>query len=128
VTTAIEGRDLRGVLSRLAETNGVLAALLVAPDGLVIASALRQDLPIEAISALAATLGRELERRATPCADDPLGVSQFASEQGTFFLGATAIGFVVVLADARAQGTALADDVHESVEAIELAWRTSASA
>jgi predicted regulator of Ras-like GTPase activity (Roadblock/LC7/MglB family) len=127
VTTAIDGRDLRGVLGRVAATDGVQAALLVAPDGLIIASAVRDELAVDAISALAATLGRELERRAAPSADGPLGIAQFASERGTFFLGATAIGFVVVLADARAQGTTLADDVHATVEAIEVAWRTPAS-
>ena len=60
-STTIDGRDVRGVLDRLAETSGVHAALLVAPDGLVIASALRETLAVEPISALAATLGRELE-------------------------------------------------------------------
>jgi predicted regulator of Ras-like GTPase activity (Roadblock/LC7/MglB family) len=115
------------MLGRLAETPGVLGALLVAPDGLVISSALRDEVPVEAISALAATLGRELETRATRAADGPVGIAQFASERGTFFLGATVIGFVVVLADARAQGTSLADDVHETVATIEDAWRTSAS-
>lgn len=125
MTTVVarDGRDLRGVLNRLAETAGVRGALLVARDGLVIASALRGGLAVEAISALAATLGRELELRATAALPGVFGVAQFASEGGTLFVGATAIGFVVVLAGDAADRPRLAGEVRDAVATIEGAWR-----
>jgi len=43
--------------------GGTGSGVIVAPDGLVIASELPSHVPVEALSALAATLGRELEVR-----------------------------------------------------------------
>jgi len=114
------------VLQRLAATASVHGALLVAPDGLVIASALREVFAVEALSALAATLGRELELRASRPGHGALGLAQFASESGTLLLGATAIGFVVVLAadtPDEADRARLTDDVRDAVATIEAAWR-----
>jgi predicted regulator of Ras-like GTPase activity (Roadblock/LC7/MglB family) len=128
VTDATDGRDVRVVLQRLVETDGVRGALLVAPDGLVIASALRDTIAVEAISALAATLGRELEtggRRTDP--DEAVGVAQFNSDGGTLYLGSTAIGFVAILATDGADRSRLGADVREAVTTIERAWRPALS-
>jgi predicted regulator of Ras-like GTPase activity (Roadblock/LC7/MglB family) len=124
VSTALatDGRDLRAVLHRLAEAASVHGALLVAPDGLVIASSLRGVVAVEAISALAATLGRELELASAP-SRGALGVAQFASDGGMLILGAPAIGFVVVLAGDAADPARLAADVRDAVGTIERAWR-----
>jgi hypothetical protein len=89
----------------------------------VIASALRGGLAVEAISALAATLGRELELRATVPPSGALGVAQFASAGGTLLLGASAIGFVIVLAGDAADRPGLAGEVRDAVATIERAWR-----
>jgi predicted regulator of Ras-like GTPase activity (Roadblock/LC7/MglB family) len=124
MTEGSEGRDVRAVLQRLVETDGVRGALLVAPDGLVIASALRDAIAVEAISALTATLGRELETGGGRAGQDGVpGVAQFASEAGTLYLGSTAIGFVAIIAGDAADRTRLGADVREAVTTIERAWR-----
>lgn len=119
---AVDGRDIRAVLHRLAETASVHGALLVAPDGLVVASVLREVRAVEAFSALAATLGRELELRASLPGHGAFGIAQFASESGALLLGSTAIGFVVVLATDGPDHARLADDVRDAVATIEGAW------
>jgi predicted regulator of Ras-like GTPase activity (Roadblock/LC7/MglB family) len=124
----MDGRDIRAVLHRLAETASVHGSLLVAPDGLVIASALREVIGVEALSALAAALGRELELRASLPGHGTFGVAQFASESGALLLGSTAIGFVVVLAVEPPDRARLADDVRDAVATIERAWRAPLNA
>jgi predicted regulator of Ras-like GTPase activity (Roadblock/LC7/MglB family) len=124
----MDGRDIRAVLHRLAETASVHGALLVAPDGLVIASALREVVAVEALSALAATLGRELELRAGLPGPGAFGIAQFASESGALLLGSTAIGFVVVLAGEPPDRARLTDDVRDAVATIERAWRVPVNA
>jgi len=118
--TPRRAHDVRALPRAPAEAEGVCGALLVAPDGLVIASHLPESVSVEALSALAATLGRELELRAALPGHGPFVTARFAGETGTMILGATAIGFVVVLARAGADVT---DDVRVAAAAIERAWR-----
>jgi predicted regulator of Ras-like GTPase activity (Roadblock/LC7/MglB family) len=119
------GRDVRALLRALADADGVSGALLVAPDGLVIASHLPEGIGVEALSALAATLGRELELRAALPGHGPFLVARFAGASGTMIIGTTAIGFVVVLARAGADVTG---EVRATAAAIERAWRPPALA
>jgi predicted regulator of Ras-like GTPase activity (Roadblock/LC7/MglB family) len=122
-TEAADGRDVRAVLRALGEADGVRGALLVAPDGLVIASALPETIAVEALSALAATLGRELELREALPGHGPFAIAQFVAETGTMVLGTTVIGFVLVLADATADRAGLAHAVRAALATIEGAWR-----
>jgi len=121
-----QGRDVRAVLESLAAANGVRGALLVAPDGLVIASHLPPDVGVEALSALAATLGRELELREALPGHGPFATARFEADMGTMLVAATPIGFVVVLADDSADGARLSEDVQAAVGVIERAWRLPA--
>ena len=121
-----EGRDVRAVLEGLAAVDGVRGALLVAPDGLVIASHLPSDIGVEALSALAATLGRELELRSSLPGHGPFMTARFAAETGTMIVATTAIGFVVVLADDRVVAARLDEDVQAAVGRIERSWREPA--
>jgi predicted regulator of Ras-like GTPase activity (Roadblock/LC7/MglB family) len=117
--TSTRGRDVRALVRTLADAEGVSGTLLVAPDGFVIASHLPEHVSVEALSALAASLGRELELRAALPGHGPFVTARFAGETGTMFLGATPIGFVVVLARA---GADLTGEVRAVVAAIERAW------
>lgn len=121
-----QGRDVRAVLEGLAAADGVRGALLVAPDGLVIASHLPSDVGVEALSALAATLGRELELREALPGHGPFATARFGAEMGTMIVATTPIGFVVVLADDRVDGARLDEDVQAAVTVIERAWRVPA--
>ena len=58
---ASRAQAFRETLSDLTRLDGVRGGLIVTPDGLVITSELPPRFPVEALAALAATLGRELE-------------------------------------------------------------------
>jgi predicted regulator of Ras-like GTPase activity (Roadblock/LC7/MglB family) len=100
-------------LSRL---DGVTGGLLVTPDGLVIASELPSRYPAEALAALGATLGRELEVADERLGRGPFTAACFAAEDGTMFVSGSRVGFVMLLgastvdapAVLRALGDALA--------------------
>src|SRR5215470_6282667 len=77
-----QGRDVRAVLEGLSALEGVRGALLVAPDGLVIAAHLPDDIGVEALSALAATLGRELELRAGLPGHGAFAAARFGADIG----------------------------------------------
>jgi predicted regulator of Ras-like GTPase activity (Roadblock/LC7/MglB family) len=96
--------------------------LLVAPDGLIIAAALPRDIPVESVSALAATLGRELELRGPRLCHGTFLMAHFVADEGTVFLGSTPIGFILLLADTRANRDALRHALRETIGAIREAW------
>lgn len=116
------GRDFRQLLAGLTRLDHVCGGLLVAPDGLIIAAALPRDIPVESVSALAATLGRELELRGPRLRHGTFLMAHFVADEGTVFLGSTPIGFIVLLADARANRDALRHALRETIGAIREAW------
>ena len=61
----------------------ITGGLVVAPDGLVIAADLPREVEAEPLSALAATLGRELELRGPRLRRGTFPMAQFASVSGT---------------------------------------------
>jgi predicted regulator of Ras-like GTPase activity (Roadblock/LC7/MglB family) len=119
-----DGRNVRAVLGRLGAGAGVRGAVLVAPDGMVIASALPDTIAVDAFSALAATLGRELELREALPGHHPFTIAHFVTATGSMVVAATAIGFVLVLAEAAADRARLAGEVRGAVATIERAWAT----
>ncbi len=116
------GRDFRHLLADLTKLDHVRGGLLVAPDGLVIASALPPDIPVEPVSALAATLGRELELRVPNVRHGTFVMAHFVADDGTMFLGATPIGFIVLLADTRVNRDAIRHALRDTISAIRQAW------
>src|SRR5262249_12163751 len=90
-------RDLRGLFRGLIGVEHVVGGLIVAPDGLVIAAELPNHIPVEALSALAATLGRELEVRGPRLRRGSFLMAHFAAGDGTVFLGGTPVGFLLLL-------------------------------
>lgn len=117
------GRDLRNLLGQLVRLDDVRGGLMVAPDGLVIAGQLPAEIPVEPLSALAATLGRELElrgprlRRGTP----PL-IAEFSSGEGSIFVGSTPVGFIVLLGTARGNRDALRHALRTAMDTVRQAW------
>ena len=88
------GRNLRALLRELITVEHVRGGLIVAPDGLLIASELPSHIPVEALSALAATLGRELEVRGPRLRRGSFLMANFAAGDGSVFLGGTPVGFI----------------------------------
>jgi predicted regulator of Ras-like GTPase activity (Roadblock/LC7/MglB family) len=80
----------------------VLGGLVVAADGLVITASLPRGIAADPLAALAATLGRELEVGADRLKRTTFRTALFSADNGTVFLGSSAVGFVVLLGDREA--------------------------
>jgi len=108
-------REFRDLLAGLAQFDGVQGGLLVTPDGLVITSALPADANVDALAALGATLGRQLERGTEPPGAGGFTTAVFAADDGTLLIGGSRIGYVVLLGgprlDAETLRAALGDAV-----------------
>jgi len=122
-TTTASGRDLRALLHELLTVDNVRGGLIVAPDGLLIASELPSHIPIEALSALAATLGRELEVRGPRLRRGSFIMAHFAAGDGTVFLGGTPVGFILLLADATANRERIRTAMRGAIDAVRQAWK-----
>jgi predicted regulator of Ras-like GTPase activity (Roadblock/LC7/MglB family) len=116
------GRDLRAVLADLLKLEHIIGALVVAPDGLVIAADLPKEIEGEPLSALAATLGRELELRGPRLRRGTFPMAQFASVSGAVFLGSTPVGFIVLLGEPRAEWETIRAALRRVVGSVYRAW------
>jgi predicted regulator of Ras-like GTPase activity (Roadblock/LC7/MglB family) len=116
------GRDLRAVLADLLKLEHIIGALVVAPDGLVIAADLPKEIEGEPLSALAATLGRELELRGPRLRRGTFPMAQFASVSGAVFLGSTPVGFIVLLGEPRAEWETIRAALRRAVGSVYRAW------
>jgi predicted regulator of Ras-like GTPase activity (Roadblock/LC7/MglB family) len=119
---ASRGRHVRDVVQELVRLQWVRGALIVAPDGFVIAAELPPTLKVEPLAALAATLGRELEVSAARVGRTAFQTAVLSSDDGTLFLGTTPIGFIVVLADQQANLQAIRGALREAASLIQAAW------
>jgi len=116
------GRQVRDVVQALARAAAVRGALLVAADGFVIAAEMPAGIAIEPLAALAATLGRDLEVGATKLGHGAFQTALFSADDGTLFLAASRIGFVVALADPQGNVQAIRAALEEAVMAIDSSW------
>lgn len=116
------GRDFRQLLQGLTRLEHVRGGLIVAPDGLVIASDLPREVPVEPLSALAATLGRELELRGPRLRRGTLLMAHFAAADGMVFLGGTPVGFIVLLGDAEVNQDAVRYALCTAIESVRQVW------
>ncbi len=121
-TMANRGRDFRQLLRELVRVKHVLGGLIVAPDGLVIASELPSEIPVEALSALAATLGRELEIRGPRLRRGSFLMAHFAAGDGTVFLGGTPVGFIVLLGNAEVDRDTVRQALRSAMDSVRQAW------
>lgn len=117
-------RVFRDVLTRLMGLGHVRGALVVAPDGLVIAGQLPPEIAVEPLAALAATLGRQLELRGPRRPGIGL-VAEFTAADGTVFLGGTPVGFIVLLGDADARRDTIRPALRTAMDAVRQAWSRS---
>jgi predicted regulator of Ras-like GTPase activity (Roadblock/LC7/MglB family) len=122
VNQPAQGRDFRAVLGQLVKLDHVRGGLIVAPDGLVIAAELPSNIPVEALSALAATLGRELEVRGPRLRRGTFLMAHFAAGDGTIFLGGTPVGFIVLIGDTDVNRDVVRFALRTAMETIREAW------
>ena len=116
------GRNFRGLLGELLKLDHITGGLIVALDGLVIAARLPREIQAEPLSALAAALGRELELRGPQLRRGNFPMAQFASADGTAFLGSTPVGFIVLLGDPSADWDAIRSALWTAVGTVHQAW------
>jgi predicted regulator of Ras-like GTPase activity (Roadblock/LC7/MglB family) len=126
-TTAVaepqgRGRDFRALLHELVRLEHIRGGLIVAADGLTIAAELPQDISIEALAALAAMLGRELEMRGPRLRRGSFSMAHFAAEDGVVFLGGTPVGFIVLIGDAAADRDRIRHEMAGAMDAVRRAW------
>jgi len=98
----LRARAFKEIVAHLRQVAGIRGVLLVTPDGLVITAALPARVPIEALAALGATLGRELEVGSARLGRGRFRIALFLADQGTFFVGASRLGFLIMLGDPNA--------------------------
>jgi predicted regulator of Ras-like GTPase activity (Roadblock/LC7/MglB family) len=122
------GRQVRDVVQALARAAVMRGALLVAPDGFVIAADVPPGVAVEPLAALAATLGRDLEVGASRLGRGAFQTAMFSADDGTLFLAASRIGFVVALAGSQGNVQAIRGALEEAVTAIDSSWAPSAPA
>lgn len=116
------GRDFRQLLRELVGLEHVQGGLIVAPDGLVIAAELPREVPVEALAALAATLGRELELRGPRLRRGTFLMAHFAAGDGTVFLGGTPVGFIVLLGGGAVDRDAVRHALRSAMDSVRQAW------
>ena len=113
-------KDILGGLGKLA---GVQGGLIVTADGFVITADLPPRISAEALAALAATLGRELELGMAQLARGTFRTAFFSTDDGAVFLGGSPIGFVILLGDATAEPAAVTPALQAAVARLQGAWK-----
>ena len=116
------GRYVRDIIQEFLKVPAVRGALLVAPDGFVIAAEVPESVPVEPLAAMAARLGRELEASAARMGRASFSTATFSADDGGMFVATSPIGYVVVLADQQASLEAIRSAVEEAVALIQAAW------
>lgn len=119
------GKEFHKLLRGLAKLDRVRGGLIVAPDGFVIASDLPQGIAVEPLAALAATLGRELEVGAARLKRGAFQMALFSADDGTVFLGASPVGFLVVLGDRDVNVGMIRVGLRRAMDAVQETWGAS---
>ena len=118
-------QQFKEILGKLGQLAGVRGGLIVTSDGFVITADLPPRISVEALAALAATLGRELELGRDQPARGTFRTACFSTDVGAIFLGGSPIGFVILLGDADAEPAAVSPALQEAVARLEGAWKMS---
>ena len=118
----------RETLFELIRLDGVRGGLIVTPDGLVITSELPPRFPVEALAALAATLGRELELGATRLERGAFRTALFAADDGTVFVGGSPVGYLTLVADRNVNAETVRVALGRAVDQLRGTWRTAGAA
>lgn len=121
-------REFKEVLGELVKLDGVRGGLIVTPDGLVITSELPPRFPVEALAALAATLGRELEVGSERLGRGALRTALFSADDGTVFVGGIPVGFLILLGDRNVNLASVRMWLRKAVDRLQGTWKTTAPA
>ena len=95
------------IVASLSAAASVRGGLLVTPDGLVIIADLPPHSQVEALAALGATLGRELELGSARLGRGAFRVAVFAADGGTLFVCGSRPGFLILVGDRNVDVTSV---------------------
>jgi predicted regulator of Ras-like GTPase activity (Roadblock/LC7/MglB family) len=121
---ASRAQAFRETLFELIRLDGVRGGLIVTPDGLVITSELPPRFPVEALAALAATLGRELELGSSRLERGAFRTALFSADDGTVFVGGSPVGYVTLVADRNVNNEGVRTALGRAVDRLRGMWRT----
>ena len=114
----------RETLTQLTPHDGVRGGRNVTPDGRVITTELPPRFPVEALAALAATLGRELELGASRLERGAFRTALFSADDGTVFVGGSPVGYVTLVADRNVNNEGVRTALGRAVDRLRGTWRT----
>ena len=97
----------REIVASLSAAASIRGGLLVTPDGLVIIADLPPRAQVEALAALGATLGRELELGSTRLGREAFRMAVFAADAGTLFICGSGPGFLILVGDRNVDVTSV---------------------
>ena len=120
-------QEFREILFGLVKLDGVRGGLIVTPDGLVINSELPQRFPVEALAALAATLGRELELGSDRLERGAFRTALFSSDDGTVFVGGSPVGYLTLLGDRNVNLASVRLALRKAVDRLQGTWKPPAA-
>jgi predicted regulator of Ras-like GTPase activity (Roadblock/LC7/MglB family) len=118
-------REFREVVADLSRLAGVRGGLIVTAEGLVVTADLPPRLSAEPLAALAATLGRELERSMEDLDHGAFRTACFSAPDGSVLVGGSSIGFLVVVTDGAAALASVTPAIHKALTRLEGAWAAS---
>ena len=116
-------QQFKDILGGLGQLVGVQGGLIVTPDGFVITADLPPRISAEALAALAATLGRELELGTAELARGTFRTAFFSTDDGAVFLGGSPIGFLILLGDSTAEPAVITPALRAALSRLESAWK-----
>src|SRR5262245_61658726 len=119
---------VRGILAGLGRIEGVRDALIVAPDGFLIAATESAGGDIDALAALTATMGRELEVGASRLEQGAFDAAVFTASDGTLVLGGSPVGFLAVVASRTADIGQIRAEMKRALAAVQQVWAGGAEA
>jgi uncharacterized protein len=113
---------VRRVLAGLGRVEGVRHALIVAPDGFLIAATLALGGDIDGLAALTATMGRELEVGASRFEQGAFDAAVFTASDGTLVLGGSPVGYLAVVASRTADIGQIRAEMKRALAAVQRVW------
>ena len=119
---SLRATRVRRILARLGRVDGVRGGLIVAPDGFLIATTVSAGGDVDALAALTATLGRELELGVNRLEQGVFDAAVFTAADGTLVLGGSAVGYLAVVAARAADVGRIRAEMKRALAAVQRVW------
>ena len=119
--------DLRERMPELIVKHALTGGLIAGADGFVIAANLPSSVAAEPLAALGSALGRQLELITEQLGRGALDTAHFSANDGTLFVGATRVGFLLLLGDRNVNVAAVRKSLQDLLRTLGDTWSDSAA-